>query len=146
MASKATSIKDAQFTARDMEILGIAWQCFEVAPKINWDKLAKLAPFKNASTARACFGPIKKKLALASGESTTANTSEPSTPTKGGKKRKADSEKTPGSGKKTKTSRKALPKFKEDGSEDEDETNAKIKADIKAQEAEEDEEGANALV
>ncbi|KAI2776265.1 hypothetical protein F4815DRAFT_360493 [Daldinia loculata] len=145
MASKATSIKDTQFTARDMEILGIAWQCFEVAPKINWNKLAQLAPFKNASTARACFGPIKKKLALASGESTTANTSEPSTPTKGGKKRKAGSEKTPGSGKKTKTSRKALSKFKDDDGEDEDEINAKIKADIKAQE-EEDDTDANSLV
>ncbi|KAI1463810.1 uncharacterized protein F4812DRAFT_232093 [Daldinia caldariorum] len=150
MASKATPTKEAypQFSAREMEVLAIAWQCFEVAPKINWDKLAKLAPFKNVSTARSCFAPIKKKLALASGEITAAQTSEPSTPTKRGGKRKASVEKTPRSGKKAKTASKALSSFEED---DEEEANAKIKAaikaDIEAQEKKEKEEDdANDLV
>ncbi|KAI1800768.1 hypothetical protein F4811DRAFT_537112 [Daldinia bambusicola] len=131
MASKATPNKEAhpQLTPREMEVLAIAWQCFEVAPKINWDKLAKLAPFKNVSTARSCFSPIKKKLALASGELTAAKTSEPSTPTKGGGKRKASIDKTPRSGKKAKTVIKALSSFEDD---DEEAVNAKIKADIKA--------------
>ncbi|KAI6087666.1 hypothetical protein F4821DRAFT_258719 [Hypoxylon rubiginosum] len=49
-------------TARDMEILAIAWSCFDGNPKLDWNKLAELASFKNVQTARACFLPIKKKL------------------------------------------------------------------------------------
>ncbi|KAK6953771.1 hypothetical protein Daesc_003733 [Daldinia eschscholtzii] len=142
MSSKATPNREAQpqLTAREMEILAMAWQCIEGGPKINYDKLAKLAPFKNVTTARACFTPIKKKLALASGELAAAQTGEPSTPTKGSGKRKAGAEKTPRSGKKAKASSKIHSGF-EDDNDDEDVTHAKIKANIKADmEAEENED------
>ncbi|KAI1762644.1 hypothetical protein GGR53DRAFT_405184 [Hypoxylon sp. FL1150] len=50
-------------TARDLEVLALAWDCFEGNPKLNWQKLADLAAFKNVESARACFLPVKKKLA-----------------------------------------------------------------------------------
>ncbi|KAI0173176.1 hypothetical protein GGR52DRAFT_542170 [Hypoxylon sp. FL1284] len=52
----------ANFTDRDMEVLAIAWQCMDEHPRINWQKLADLAHFKNVDSARACFTPIKRKL------------------------------------------------------------------------------------
>ncbi|KAI1775836.1 hypothetical protein F4818DRAFT_441114 [Hypoxylon cercidicola] len=60
-----TKPANMNFTARDMEILALAWQCFDDTPRINWQKLAELASFKNVETARACFAPIKKKLSHA---------------------------------------------------------------------------------
>ncbi|XXG95206.1 hypothetical protein Hte_001466 [Hypoxylon texense] len=53
------------FTNRDMEILALAWQCFDGMPRINYDKLAELASFKNGKSARDSFLHIRKKLAAA---------------------------------------------------------------------------------
>ncbi|KAI2633565.1 hypothetical protein GGS26DRAFT_51401 [Hypomontagnella submonticulosa] len=114
--------KEIQLTARDMEVLAKSWQCFDGQPKINWQKLADVAHFKNAETARVCFGTIKKKLHKVAQV-------EPSTPTKSGGKRKATAEKT-ASCKKAKRSGKDMTSFEED--DDEDTVNAKIKADLKA--------------
>ncbi|KAI1499248.1 hypothetical protein F5X99DRAFT_411269 [Biscogniauxia marginata] len=66
-----------QLTQRDLEILAAAWNCFDSQPTINWDKLAEIAGFKNASSARACFLPIKKKVL----GNTPASASGPSAPT-----------------------------------------------------------------
>ncbi|KAI0832264.1 hypothetical protein F5Y06DRAFT_281093 [Hypoxylon sp. FL0890] len=93
-----------QLSPRDMEILAKAWQCFDEAPKINWQKLAEVANFKNAATARACFTPIKKKLAAASGVHAPAESGEPTAAAKGRGKRKAENQKAGGASKKTKAS------------------------------------------
>ncbi|OTB03861.1 hypothetical protein M426DRAFT_321350 [Hypoxylon sp. CI-4A] len=133
MASKGTPMKDLHLSSRDMEVLAKAWQCFEGDPKINWAKLAEVAPFKNVATARACFNPIRKKLALAAaGGASKADAGDPATPTKAGK-RKAAAQKTPGSGKKAKANGKVLASAKSDD-DDDDEAHAKIKAQIKADE------------
>ncbi|KAI1452507.1 hypothetical protein F4805DRAFT_28284 [Annulohypoxylon moriforme] len=120
--------KDVQLTQRDMEILSFAWQCFTVQPKIDFEKLAKVAPFKNSATARVCFGTVKKKF-MGAGES-----SEASAPTTPRKKRMAGEMMTSSSSKKAKSaksSRKVLPKVEED---DDDETpKKKIRADIEAE-------------
>ncbi|KAI1134737.1 hypothetical protein F5Y05DRAFT_199191 [Hypoxylon sp. FL0543] len=102
-----SAAQGVQLSPRDMEILAKAWQCFEDTPKVNWAKLAEVANFKNAATARACFAPIKKKLvaaaaAAASGTPAPAESGEPTTPAKGRRKRKAETEKTPDTGKRNK--------------------------------------------
>ncbi|KAI8959896.1 hypothetical protein F5Y11DRAFT_331564 [Daldinia sp. FL1419] len=133
MSPKAASNKETQLTAREMEVLAIAWQCLEGSPKVNYAQLARRAPFKNATTARSCFAPIRKKLSLALGGLDGAKIGEPGTPTKGGGKRKAGAQKTPGSGKKAKATGKTCDvslKFEEED-DDEDEANAKIKAALK---------------
>ncbi|KAI0595760.1 hypothetical protein F4775DRAFT_604553 [Biscogniauxia sp. FL1348] len=61
--SKA-STGSSQLTQRDLEILAAVWSCFEGTPAIDYGKLAQVANFKNAATARACFLPIRKKLLL----------------------------------------------------------------------------------
>ncbi|KAI1371454.1 hypothetical protein F4677DRAFT_311845 [Hypoxylon crocopeplum] len=136
MASRGSG-KEIQLSAREMEILAKTFQCFDEPPKINWQKLADIAPFKNVQTARACFAPIKKKLLVASGASGASGqgaSGPPSTPTKG-RKRKSDTEKTPGFGKKAKTPSKVLRSIKD--SDDEDEIHAKIKAELKKAKEEE---------
>lgn len=42
-------------------------------PKIDWDKFATIAGFKNAHSARTCFGPLKKKLQEKYGNGKPAN-------------------------------------------------------------------------
>ncbi|KAI1413916.1 hypothetical protein F5Y13DRAFT_188892 [Hypoxylon sp. FL1857] len=108
MASKGTADQGVQLTAREVEILGKVWQCFDEQPKINWQKLAEVASFKNAATARACFTPIKRKLAAASGEQAPAEAGEATAVAKGRGKRKAEVPKTPDTSKKTKTSAAVL--------------------------------------
>ncbi|KAI0880555.1 uncharacterized protein GGS22DRAFT_197476 [Annulohypoxylon maeteangense] len=109
--------KDVQLTSRDMEILSFAWQCFEGQPKIDFEKLAKVASFKNSATARVCFSSVKKKIL---GASESGETSTPATP-RG--KRAARDQMTPSSSKKTKLAsksprnRKVLPKAEEDDDE-----------------------------
>ncbi|KAI2605612.1 hypothetical protein GGR54DRAFT_440471 [Hypoxylon sp. NC1633] len=129
----ASGEKGIHFSAREMEILVKTWQCFDETPKINWKKLAELAKFKNVKTAQSCFQPIKKKLALAPcTASSQGDSGAPSTPTKGRGKRKAGSEKTPGSGKKAKVSipNKAISSIEEEADRDDDD---KIHAQIKAE-------------
>ncbi|KAI1103869.1 hypothetical protein F4804DRAFT_215807 [Jackrogersella minutella] len=148
MAPKISDSKGINLTTRDMEILSKAWQCFEGSPKLDWQKLADIAPFKNAATARACFLPIKKKLATAAGESSTADSGEPSTPVKVNGKRKSRIQKTPGSGKKAKSSGKPSDHFSFADDDEEDHVKPKIGAegdvDIKAEfKSEEEVDGDN---
>ncbi|KAI2468477.1 hypothetical protein F4781DRAFT_266319 [Annulohypoxylon bovei var. microspora] len=147
--------KEIQLTSREMEILSKAWQCFEDVPKIDWQKLAVIAGFKNPATARACFAPIKKKILGASGEATAAESSEAGSPAKSRGKRTAPNQKTPGSGKKAKLAgnspRKLLPKDEEGDDEKvlEDKTKAdtkqgvdgNIEVDVKKEEAGDESEG-----
>ncbi|KAH0363561.1 hypothetical protein KCU65_g7303, partial [Aureobasidium melanogenum] len=49
-------------SARDVEVLATAFQCLKTPAEIDFDKLAERAGYKNASSARACFQDIKKKL------------------------------------------------------------------------------------
>ncbi|KAI1442121.1 hypothetical protein F5Y02DRAFT_421377 [Annulohypoxylon stygium] len=84
---------------------------------VNYEKLAKVAEFKNATTASACFNTVKRKIISA------CKSIEPSTPTKSGGKKAAKDQMTPKSGKKrkipTKSPRKGHPKTEEDGDDDE---------------------------
>ncbi|KAK6223408.1 hypothetical protein LQW54_000526 [Pestalotiopsis sp. IQ-011] len=64
--------KKVVLTARETELAGLVWQCFDVEPKVNYKKLAEVAGLKNASTASACWGPVKKKLMANAGVSTPA--------------------------------------------------------------------------
>ncbi|KAL1613016.1 hypothetical protein SLS60_001248 [Paraconiothyrium brasiliense] len=49
------------FTAREMEVLALAWQCFENEPKIDIKKLASLTGYTEGS-ASVTIGKIKRKL------------------------------------------------------------------------------------
>ncbi|KAJ4358482.1 uncharacterized protein N0V89_003066 [Didymosphaeria variabile] len=49
------------FTAREMEVLALAWQCFESEPKIDIKKLARLTGYTEGS-ASVTIGKIKRKL------------------------------------------------------------------------------------
>ncbi|KAI1383772.1 uncharacterized protein F4822DRAFT_433712 [Hypoxylon trugodes] len=124
-------------TARDVEILSLAWQCFDTNPKINWQKLADVAGFKNASTACACFGPIRKKLGI-SGTKAGAEDDDKSnhTPSKSATKRKVATPKTPHSSKKAKSSRKALTSDEED--DDEVKPKVEVKTEVATPENEKD--------
>ncbi|KAF2994867.1 hypothetical protein E8E14_000659 [Neopestalotiopsis sp. 37M] len=68
------SPKKPVLTARETELAGLVWQCFEIEPKVNFKKLAELAGFKNAATASACWGPAKKKLMANAGIITPTRT------------------------------------------------------------------------
>ncbi|KAF2032292.1 hypothetical protein EK21DRAFT_87414 [Setomelanomma holmii] len=74
-----TTDKSVQFSAREMEVLALAWQCMESQPKIDMEKLAKLTgyTFKSAGVS---FGNIKRKLKLL-GEGLSADG--PATPKNG---------------------------------------------------------------
>ncbi|KXJ97745.1 hypothetical protein Micbo1qcDRAFT_200025 [Microdochium bolleyi] len=84
MAPKASSAT----TARDLELLVLAWQSLKTAPQVDYDLFAQKAGYKNAATAATQFHTLKKKvfaLALAAdGSSTDKNNnntaSAPSTP------------------------------------------------------------------
>ncbi|KAL7629863.1 hypothetical protein AAE478_001386 [Parahypoxylon ruwenzoriense] len=139
MTSKASS--ELQLSAREMEILAKTWQCFEDTPKIDWQKLADIAGFKNLQTARACFAPIKKKLAIAAGQIEPPTPATPATPgdsesaelgkssVRRSSKRKAVTENASQTVKKAKTTKKSL---RREDTEDEDEVHSNIKANIKA--------------
>ncbi|XDG09803.1 hypothetical protein ABKA04_009418 [Annulohypoxylon sp. FPYF3050] len=140
MAPKSPANKvdmsQARLSPRDMEILALAWQCFETQPKVNYEKLAKIAEFKNANTASTCFGSVKKKIMSAS------KSSEPSTPTKSSGKQAAEAQTAPNSGKKrklpTKSPRKGHPKTEEDGDDDEKVFKKKKKNQLKAEDVDDE--------
>ncbi|KAK8023667.1 hypothetical protein PG993_011733 [Apiospora rasikravindrae] len=83
-------------TARDQELAAIAWACFEGEPKIDMDKFAGAAGFSNINSARACWGPVKKKLLAQARALAKDNDADPydaglATPkTKGSAKKTAD--------------------------------------------------------
>ncbi|KAH6620452.1 hypothetical protein C7974DRAFT_234414 [Boeremia exigua] len=61
-------------TAREMEVLGLAWQCMDSDPKIDYTKLAQLTGYTPGS-ASVTFGKIKRKLkAKAAGSSAVSVT------------------------------------------------------------------------
>ncbi|KAK6086027.1 hypothetical protein SCUP515_00387 [Seiridium cupressi] len=61
-----------KMSARDLELAGLVWQCFETDPKVDYKKLAEIAGFKNPATASACWLPVKKKLMAAASGATKA--------------------------------------------------------------------------
>lgn len=48
---------------RETQVLGLAWQCFESEPKINWEKFAELTGYAKSS-ADTSLRRIKNKLKL----------------------------------------------------------------------------------
>ncbi|KAL8377522.1 hypothetical protein RB595_008278 [Gaeumannomyces hyphopodioides] len=62
-SSKAAAVRKPTFdlTHRECELVAAAWLSAQ-DPQIDWDKFATIAGFKNAHSARTCFGPLKKKL------------------------------------------------------------------------------------
>ncbi|OTA63319.1 hypothetical protein K449DRAFT_381812 [Hypoxylon sp. EC38] len=119
MASKGSSGQGVQLSYREMEILAKAWQCFDDPPKINWQKLAEIAPFKNPATARACFQPIKKKLVATYGGPAAVESGETNATPKGRGKRKADNQMAAGTVKKAKVPAKPLALSSTDDDDDE---------------------------
>ncbi|KAF3004226.1 hypothetical protein E8E13_007217 [Curvularia kusanoi] len=109
-----------ELTARESEVLALAWQCMESDPKIDFTKLAQLANYTPAS-ASVIFGKIKRKLkAKATGVSTA-----PATPKKS---KSARQPRTPASAKRAAASdaadgtpSKKSKKAKKPASDDEDE-------------------------
>ncbi|KAF2110446.1 hypothetical protein BDV96DRAFT_651084 [Lophiotrema nucula] len=53
--------EDTKFSAREMEVLALCWQCFDGEPKINYDKLADLTGYTIGS-AKTTVGNLKRKL------------------------------------------------------------------------------------
>ncbi|KAK7973339.1 hypothetical protein PG988_007473 [Apiospora saccharicola] len=58
----AKESKTSGLTARELELASLVWGCFEMEPKIDMAKFTKAAGFGNIASARACWGPVKKKL------------------------------------------------------------------------------------
>ncbi|CAG5179325.1 uncharacterized protein ALTATR162_LOCUS9150 [Alternaria atra] len=85
--------KDVSFSAREMEVLALAWQCMDQQPKINMEKLASLTGYTIGS-AGVTFGKIKTKIKLL-GESLNANG--PSTPKRAGSSGRSKTASTPSS-------------------------------------------------
>ncbi|ORY67550.1 uncharacterized protein BCR38DRAFT_522459 [Pseudomassariella vexata] len=84
-APKATGV----LTEREMQVLGIAWQCFTSPPEIDVPKLAALAGFGNPRSATNCLANAKKKIMALGNASVAGNTDDgdingpgPSTPAK----------------------------------------------------------------
>ncbi|KAF2275798.1 uncharacterized protein EI97DRAFT_55601 [Westerdykella ornata] len=50
-----------KFSAREQEILALAWQCFETEPKIDYKKFAQLAGYTEGS-AKTIMGTLRRKL------------------------------------------------------------------------------------
>ncbi|KAF2140827.1 uncharacterized protein K452DRAFT_298911 [Aplosporella prunicola CBS 121167] len=69
----APPAKASNLSARDLEVTALVWQCFKSDPSVDYEKLAQLANFKNAASASACWGTIKKKLLANSNKSVTAS-------------------------------------------------------------------------
>ncbi|KAH9868733.1 hypothetical protein J1614_007805 [Plenodomus biglobosus] len=72
--------KDGSLSAREMEVLALAWQCMDAPPKIDMQKLALLTGYTPGSAA-VTMGNIKRKLKQRSGDASTS--SAPSTPKRG---------------------------------------------------------------
>ncbi|KAF9735466.1 hypothetical protein PMIN06_006922 [Paraphaeosphaeria minitans] len=72
------------FSAREMQVLALAWQCFESEPKIDIKKLARITGYTEGS-ASVTIGKIKRKLKTlgaggGAGESTPKKTPAAKTP------------------------------------------------------------------
>ncbi|KAF3765576.1 hypothetical protein M406DRAFT_68002 [Cryphonectria parasitica EP155] len=65
--------KTSALTARETELAVLAWRAIKDV-QIDYEKLAEVAGFKSANSARACFGATKKKLLAEN------NTISPATP------------------------------------------------------------------
>ncbi|KAF2857028.1 hypothetical protein T440DRAFT_503612 [Plenodomus tracheiphilus IPT5] len=119
--------KDVSLSAREMEVLALAWQCMDTQPKIDMQKLASLTGYTPGS-ASVTMGNIKRKLKVL-GDSLSSNalttpkktgggpgrgkTGTPKTPT--GTKRGATTNKTP-----NKRQKKSGRQEQRDEEEDED--------------------------
>ncbi|CAK4031297.1 Hypothetical predicted protein [Lecanosticta acicola] len=53
---------DLEFTAREREIMAVAWHCFEGEPKMNYQKLAELMEMTNVGSAYNAWNRIRHKL------------------------------------------------------------------------------------
>ncbi|KAJ1337840.1 hypothetical protein MN608_00696 [Microdochium nivale] len=82
------SPKAVSTTARDLELLVLAWQSLKTAPQVDYELFAQKAGYKNATTAKTQFGTLRKKLfalaVTAADGSTAAVSAPPSTPRKRG--------------------------------------------------------------
>ncbi|KAH9863115.1 hypothetical protein IAQ61_009392, partial [Plenodomus lingam] len=120
-------------SAREMEVLALAWQCMDVQPKIDTHKLASLTGYTPGS-ASVTMGNIKRKLKIL-GDSLTSK-SGPTTPKKtvtpkstAGSKRGAPANETPSKRQKSGGRPKQQHSAKDD--EDDDEEMTKTEESIK---------------
>ncbi|KAF1982547.1 hypothetical protein K402DRAFT_457233 [Aulographum hederae CBS 113979] len=58
------SDKAIPLSEKEMRLLALAWQCFDIQPKVDYNKLAALAGYTSGS-ASVMLGRIKRKLAAA---------------------------------------------------------------------------------
>ncbi|KAI5204848.1 hypothetical protein E4T39_03361 [Aureobasidium subglaciale] len=132
-----TNIKDTGLTDGQNRYLALAWVCFEVEPKIDFDKLSLVSGSKTANSAREMLRVAKKKLSeniTASTGDTSGTIAPPNTPATKTPKKKAipKTQSTKGKGaKKRKVTANS-------GDEDDQETPTKQKIVVKNEPAEED--------
>lgn len=71
-------MSDNVFSSRELDIMALAWHCFDVEPKVNYQHLAQLTGMTNTGSAYNAWTKIKKKLAahrkLATSTSTPRST------------------------------------------------------------------------
>ncbi|GAB7361702.1 hypothetical protein MBLNU230_g1749t1 [Neophaeotheca triangularis] len=129
-----TTMSAPNFTTRERELMCIAWQCMKVKPEVDYEKMATMAKFKNAQTARSSWGPVMRKiLAGAAGEGAGEAAATP-TPKKrkAGAATDADAGETPSK----KNRKKATPRkpeakgFCQDDEDEVDDTEAFIKPEL----------------
>ncbi|KAF2440713.1 hypothetical protein P171DRAFT_106571 [Karstenula rhodostoma CBS 690.94] len=81
----AKSEEALNFSAREMEVLALAWQCFESEPKIDIKKLARLTGYTEGS-ASVTIGKIKRKLKTHGGDAGATPAVTPKKTPKSGKR------------------------------------------------------------
>ncbi|KAH7119854.1 hypothetical protein B0J11DRAFT_508645 [Dendryphion nanum] len=129
-----TSDDKVAFSAREMETLALAWQCFESEPKIDYKKLAAIAGYTEGS-AKTTMGNLRRKLkASAAQQGISDGAATPKTPKSGAggrpKKRIVDD------GEESPTKRKATPKTKKTVNKDiQDEDEEFLDVRVKKEEA-----------
>ncbi|KAI5235355.1 hypothetical protein E4T43_09327 [Aureobasidium subglaciale] len=131
-----TNIKDTGLTDGQNRYLALAWVCFEVEPKIDFDKLSLVSGSKTANSAREMLRVAKKKLTeniAASTGDTNGTVAPPNTPATKTPRKKAvpKTQSTKGKGGKKR-------KMTVDSDEEDDETPSKLKVTVKTEPAEED--------
>ncbi|KAI1403665.1 hypothetical protein F4819DRAFT_450807 [Hypoxylon fuscum] len=135
----------ARLTPRDMEILCKAWECLEGVPKINFEKLANAAGFKNTNTARVCFSSVKAKLIANAGTKPAEDDAKEGISTKDRGKRKAGTgdTKTPRSAKRKAKSSSSAVSSPDDDRKDSIpfKLESKDKLEVKVKEEEEKDDG-----
>ncbi|KAI8634106.1 hypothetical protein F5Y19DRAFT_470277 [Xylariaceae sp. FL1651] len=102
-SKNATNGTEPTLSKREQDVVIKAWGCIKSVntngePQLDFDKLANIAGYANTNTARAVWGPIKKKLVAGAGAEsspTQASSANKGSASTAGRKRKQSQVKTP---------------------------------------------------